>query len=1675
MGRHSRHGASRWSSTLPRASGVSVRGRRGTLAAGLVALLGALCGPPAEAEDARIAVGATAVQEGDSGITNLDFPITRSGDTGAEVVVGFATVDGSASAGSDYTATSGTVTIAAGATAAVVHVPVLGDRIWERDETVQLRLTGISAVNGPGMNFATRQSLRCGSSPHAVLARDLNGDGRCDLVSVDSDDSTVTVLLNTTVPGAAVMTSAPAVAFATGPAPVAVVAGDFNGDGRLDLAVISQDLSGGTRATLTVLFNTTPSGASVPAFTASAFDLHGLPLALAAGDFDQDGLTDLAVVVSGQVQVLQNLTVRGTTALALVARSIPVGTGPCALACAELTGDGRPDLAVLGAGTPGVAGSGTVVVLANATPAGGTPTFIAAGGAAMEGGCVDLAAQDLTGDGLADLAVLVPGTSHALVLRNLTPVGAATTAFGPVLTVPIRAGAVAIATADLDGDGRAELITVNQTSNTISVLRSLGVAGGDPAFAARSDYAVGAGPVAVATGLLTGDARTDVAVANFAGTTLTLLPNVPATIATAVALGTIRNDDPLPTVTLSLPQGGVLPEHGGQLGVQASLANPSSAAVTVTLAFGGAPAERYAASATTIVIPAGALAGSVVVAAIDNSAHDGDAALAVTIAAVNGGTAAGAGVTLTIVDDDPAPVPIQVSLSAQGAPFSEHGGAATVIATLSAPAATDVTVELVAGGVATARWRLAPSTVIIPAGALAVSATVTGVDDDVHEGDQTLTVSIATVSGAQAASGASAVALVESDDEPVPVVTLAADTATVDERGGVATLTATLSTATTVPVQMALTVTAGVATGRYVVSSTQLTIPAGALATTATLTAVDDAIHDGDQGLTIGIGAVAGASVGAPAMVTVTIADDEAVPFVTLATDVATVAEAGGVAQLTATLSGPTSVAVRVPLVADGGVAAGRYLLEDALLTIPAGALSATTHLSGVDDALYEGDRVLHLALGAVVGAQMQPDATPLAITVGDDESVPTVALDVAGSPFAENGGVATISAVLSGPCADAVVVTLGFGGAAAPGRYATSGQQIIIPAGALSGSITLTGRDDTVHQGDQAVAIALLSAPGVISLGGGVVAILADDEPLPTAILSTDLAEIAEAGGVATLTVALSGASSTPVVVALTTDDGVAAGRYALATTTLEIPAGALSATTTLTAVDDAVYEGDRALTIGIVIGTGAVASPATAVVTVVDDETLPMVTLAAGAAAIAENGGATSLAATLSGPADAEVTVTLGFSGAEGRYDAGATRIVIPAGALGGGIALTGHDDGLHQDDEVVVVTGLAASGAVVGGGAVGILIVDDEPQPTVTLALDASVLVEAGGTATLTATLSVPAATDVTVVIGALGVSVPASAPAAPGGADPDVTAAPVTADPLADGAEPASADDWQLSAPLIVIPAGALSASVTLMAVDDQLFEGTEALALHIAAVVGADDAMVEPLVALIVDDDAPPLVALAVDQAVIAEAGGVATITATLSAPCGRAVTVSLAAGAAQGLLTAPVIVIPAGLLAGSVQLAAQDDGLADGDQLVAVAIVGVQHALPGDPSQVGVAITDAGMPVLSLTAADAFVTAGAATTLTVRLDRAAVRDVNVVLASSGSADPADYALAVVVLVIPAGALEATIVLSTVADGTLTGDATVVIAATADFAVSDPDAAVVVVIEPELPPVPVGDS
>src|SRR5262249_53141287 len=138
--------------------------------------------------------------------------------------------------------------------------------------------------------------------------------------------------------------------------------------------------------------------------------------------------------------------------------------------------------------------------------------------------------------------------------------------------------------------------------------------------------------------------------------TVTLSNPTNATIAVAQATGTIDDDDPTPTVSLTL-SGDPLVEQGGVATVTATLSAVSGRDVVVALGFGGAaPADAdYSRSATSITIPAGVSSGSIAITAIDDLLMEGPETITVEITGVTNGTEVGTQlVTATIADDDPA-------------------------------------------------------------------------------------------------------------------------------------------------------------------------------------------------------------------------------------------------------------------------------------------------------------------------------------------------------------------------------------------------------------------------------------------------------------------------------------------------------------------------------------------------------------------------------------------------------------------------------------------------------------------------------------------------------------------------------------------------------------------------------------------------------------------------------------------------------------------------------------------------------------------------------------------------------------------------------------------------------------------------------------------------------------
>lgn len=209
--------------------------------------------------------------------------------------------------------------------------------------------------NGAG-GFLVRDTayFPVGTNPSSLAVADFNGDGNLDIAVANNRSNNVTVLLGDGTGGFTPATASP---FAAGNGPSGIVAGDFNGDGNIDLA-ISNEAAGN----VTVLLGDGTGGFN--AASASLFAVGSGPDALAAADFNRDGNLDLAVVNETDATVTVLLG-NGRGGFAPDSGS-PYTVGPesSSIAVGDFNGDGKPDMAV----TSFRNGSGSVNVLLNVYP-----------------------------------------------------------------------------------------------------------------------------------------------------------------------------------------------------------------------------------------------------------------------------------------------------------------------------------------------------------------------------------------------------------------------------------------------------------------------------------------------------------------------------------------------------------------------------------------------------------------------------------------------------------------------------------------------------------------------------------------------------------------------------------------------------------------------------------------------------------------------------------------------------------------------------------------------------------------------------------------------------------------------------------------------------------------------------------------------------------------------------------------------------------------------------------------------------------------------------------------------------------------------------------------------------------------------------------------------------------
>ncbi len=1501
-----------------------------------------------------LAVGDAAASEADAEIA---FAVSLDAASTREVTVRYATGNGTAEAGADFTGTAGVLTFAAGETRRTVDVPVIDDNAAEPAESFSLRLTApANAVLGDalGIGRISDDDALPMLSAHDAIASEGAGTIDFDVTLSAPSGRAVTVQVRTedgsAVHGHDYRAVVGELRFAPGEVHrvIGVPVIDDAVD-EVDVETIGFTLSGPANATVA-------DGAGTA--TGSIRDNDVAPVVSAADTTaaETGGEMVFAVVLTGRTE--STVTVDYET----VDVSATAGS------------DYRHESGTLTFAPGEAARSVAVTLLQDALEEGDEVLTLTLDDAQN-------ARLGASGDG-----TIRDGGAPALRIADATAAEAA----GEIEFVVTASGAVAremrVDYATRDGTATAGLdYTASQDTLVFAV--------GEAAKTIR---------VPVLTDALSNEGleTLDVVLSNAAN----------ATLADAEATGTI-SDAALPRLTVS----DTSVEEGDDAVFTVSLSDAAAQDVSFRYrtADGSATAGAdYTQASGSLTIPAAGTAASITVATVEDGLDEDEETFRFSLeqplfATIEQGAATG-----TIRDGDASPTLSVANVNA------DEGESLRFAVTLSAASALEVAVDFeTADGTAVspADYTETNGRLTFAPGVVERVVSVPVYQDRLDEDTEHLALVLKSPTNAGFDGVEEFARGFILDDDAPPVLELVVDPIEVSERGETsAVLTvgivgdSTFAEDTRVDLEVSGPAQAGAdyrltdAGGNALAAPYRLLLPAGAASVAARIRAIDDDVDDDAE--TVAIQAKLGrANVGSAR--TLRIADDDEAGVV--ANPAALTLPEGGTKTYTVALASEPTGNVAVTVSSDNtDVTAGGPLTFTASDWRTPQTVTVTAAQDG--DATDDAATLANTAEGGGYGGE----SADVAVTVTDDETAPTaITLAVSPASVAEDDGgtTVTVTATLDGSAtlgaATAVRVSVG-GGTATLGTDYTAVDAFTVTIGANAssgtGTFTLTPTNDTIAEGEETIDVTGM-ATGFTVTGAQVA--LTDDVPSVTVGFARASYTVDEGASV-TVTVVLSAVPEREVEVALThaAQGGTTPADYSGVPDSVTFASDETSQTFSFTAAADDVDDDGESVLLGF--GTplpDRVSAGATAAstVSITDDDVPPVEVFFEPDAYTVAEGSTVTVTVKLSADPEREVAVRLTDAGQDGAsgldYSTPPTRLVFDPGETVQSFPFTAAADGDDDDGESVLLgfgalpDRVSAPDTTARPASATVSITDDD-DPAVTVSFGASsYTVAEGGTVTVTVELSAAPEREV---------EVPITHTAQGDTTAADYSGVPTSITFASDDTEKtftftAATDDADDDGDLVLLGFGTpLPADVTAGATDQ--------------ATVSITD-----------NDDPAVTVSFGASSYTVAE-GGTVTVTVELSAAPERTVEIPLTHTPQGDTTTADYSGVPTSVTFASDDTektftftAAADDADDDGDSV----LLGFGTPLPADVTagatdQATVSITDNDDPAVTVSfeASSYTVAEGGTVTITVELSAAPEREVEVPLTHTpqGDTTAADY-------------------------------------------------------------------
>ncbi len=870
---------------------------------------------------------------------------------------------------------------------------------------------------------------------------------------------------------------------------------------------------------------------------------------------------------------------------------------------------------------------------------------------------------------------------------------------------------------------------------------------------------------------------------------------------------------------------------------------------------------------------------TVTVTGVDDLLDDGDIAYGIVTAAAtsadgnyNGLNPADVGASN--IDDDGS----GVTVSPISGTTTEAGGTATFTVVLNAQPTADVTIGVSSSDVTEGTVLPASLTFTSANWSAPQTVTVTGVDDDLDDGDTAYSIVTAAATSADGAyNGLNAANVdVTNTDNDASGITVSTISGPTTEAGGAATFTVVLNAQPTADVTVGLS-SSDATEGTVLPASVTFTNANWNVAQTVTVTGVNDDLDDGDVAYSILTAAATSADgnyngINA-ADVSVTNTDNDA-SGITVSSISGNTTETGGSATFTVVLNAQPTADVTVGVDADDATE-GTVLPASVTFTSANWNVAQTVTVTGVNDDLDDGDVVYNVVTAAATsadGTYNGINAVDVSVTNTDDDASGITVSPISG-PTTEAGGAATFTVVLTAqPTAD---VTVGVStddateGTVMPASLTFTGANWNVAQ-----TVTVTGADDYVDDGDIAYSIVTASATSADGNYNGInpadVAVTNTDDD--TASFTTSAAGLTttEAGGTATFTVVLTSQPTADVSVTLSSDD-TTEGTVLPASLTFTGANWNVAQTVTVTGVNDDLDDGDIAYTVVRSAATSADGSyngigPDTVNVTNTDDDASG-ITVSPTSGPTTEAGGTATFTVVLTAQPTADVTVGLSTSDAtEGTVLPAALTFTSANWNAAQTVTATGVNDDLDDGDVAYSVVTAAATSADVnynGINAADVALTNtDNDASGITVSTISGPTTEAGGTATFTVVLTAQPTADVTV----------------------GLSTSDTTEGTVLPAALTFTSANW--NAPQ----------TVTATGVNDDLDDGDVAYSVVTAAATSADvnyNGINAADVALTNTDNDASGISVSAVSGTTTEAGGTATFTVVLDAQPGADVTIGL--------------------------------------------------------------------------------------------------------------------------------------------------------------------------------------